>query len=50
MTGDLLIERGEDYGRAVDLLYRAAEKGHRFSRQQIISILDGRHSKVKIDA
>lgn len=43
MLADMLIERGSDLGRATELLYKAGEKGHRFSRQQILAILDERH-------
>ena len=49
MLADMLIERGVDFGRAAELLYKAGEKGHRFSRQQILAILDGRHVINKKD-
>lgn len=43
MCGDLLMEGDGcevDKGRALSLMYEAAEKGHRFARQRVIEVLD----------
>jgi len=52
LLADLLIDAPEavcepDYDRALDLLVAAGEKGHRFARQHVLAILDGRHVTVK---
>ncbi|GMI32355.1 hypothetical protein TeGR_g14810 [Tetraparma gracilis] len=52
MVADMITE-GEgglerDFVRALDLFYAAAEKGHRFSRQQFLACLDGRHKLCKL--
>ena len=39
----------EDTKRAMELLFFAGESGHRFARQQLIAILEGRHAVVKIN-
>lgn len=38
-----------DTAAAIDLFVFAADNGHRFSRQQVIMILEGRHPLVKIN-
>lgn len=47
MVADMLMEQDkvqdEEIGRAISLLYLAADKGHRFARQTLLSILDEGH-------
>ena len=58
MIADILLERTESVkncskevdnasARALRLLYAAAERGHRFARQEIISLLERRHRLTK---
>lgn len=51
MLSELLITGDgceQDFEKALPLLYRAAEKGHRFSRQMIREIIDRKHSIIKL--
>ncbi|KAF0686096.1 Aste57867_22061 [Aphanomyces stellatus] len=49
MVADMLFDRGDasQYGRAMRLLYEAAEKGHRYARQEVLRLLKGEHRILK---
>ncbi|RHY32357.1 hypothetical protein DYB32_003174 [Aphanomyces invadans] len=45
MVADMLLDQPnpENYGRALRLMYEAAENGHRYARQEVLRFLNGRH-------
>ncbi|OQR81230.1 hypothetical protein ACHHYP_16625 [Achlya hypogyna] len=49
MVADLLFQNGskDDYTRALQLMYTAAEAGHRYARQEIQTLLSGKHRILK---
>jgi TPR repeat protein len=51
MVADMITSHEGDlphnYAEALRLFYEAAEKGHRFSRQQFLAIMDGKHELNK---
>jgi len=58
MVADMLVENLHtktdqeevliDSARAIELFYFAGNRGHRFSRQQLLAILEGRHEIIKL--
>ncbi|KAH9101872.1 hypothetical protein AeMF1_021427 [Aphanomyces euteiches] len=49
MVADLLLDSNDpsQYGRGLRLMYEAAEKGHRYARQEVLSFVSGRHKLVQ---
>ncbi|KDO31119.1 hypothetical protein SPRG_04258 [Saprolegnia parasitica CBS 223.65] len=49
MVADLLFQNAPvaEYGRALQLMYLAAENGHRFARQEIQAFVEGKHRAFK---
>ncbi|RHY17910.1 hypothetical protein DYB25_006435 [Aphanomyces astaci] len=49
MVADMLLDQAnpDEYGRALSLMYDAADNGHRYARQEVLSFLSGRHKALR---